>query len=930
MDPISLIIGVLSLIFTAIGAYIAWHQWRDSRLEKPITSEESAAPLVENVELTGRYPVVSIFTGPPTIGRMIGRDALVKNLVEDISTRRFNALVIEGIGGIGKTSLAATLAELLGAVMWINCDGEEVTFENFSLSIVNLALKEGKVFDRQVFFSPNQSNSAKTRGIIRILSAGEHRIVFDDFHLVKDQALKTLLQVILERCPEVTLILTTRVRLKFLEDANFRILPKFVKLEGLGLDSAMQYLRDLGEIYPKLRSTDDETLKNVWQYAGMGHPIALKVFAMLTRYHPVANLLDEPGQYYDRLNRWIEKLFKDLSADEVLAIECLSIFREPVSEKAIFHLLSGERSREVLNAIIDRFLVEGNMASEFYLHPLLRDYTYSKLLTPEQAQHYHRLAGTYFEVLEVTNSNDLRNELKAYHHYRQAGASESVVRSVRKMKKALFDTGQYGRLSEILMEIEPHIYESIAEEAIKREPILFLGGGEVAHVIATALDPTHYVTIIVDRRLSVASRDADFQIFLDKEGFRKTDRIVAILQNISRAITSNSGAHLPSVITDYYGFDAEQVFNAAEDLGYRILPNKIAALVAADKVAFWEHFRQIPEIAPALIPRTSIKIPQVVAHHLLAGNESSIVKDFVSQVKSEIRHVGLPCVFKLANSELGYGQSVIRANEEALICDALHFAVKQSHEHGINPADRIILEKEIPQPFYEAVQIATRHFDPVAGLQITFAPPILVGHVSQEILFTDSDARMVRGPFVLDFAIQCDICQMPSLVQTNISQIQALAGKMVDSLGASPGIYGVSFFITESGIWIPDDIPVKAEDTMFVTKATQLHSAAEVLTICLAGKPIQASAIQELQFAGGTRTILWRETRLAELERIVGKSEAGTIPGVYSIETYDSKIELRPLRLMGIILVRLPQNASLTEIESCLDEASSKLRIIPR
>jgi formate-dependent phosphoribosylglycinamide formyltransferase (GAR transformylase) len=302
---------------------------------------------------------------------------------------------------------------------------------------------------------------------------------------------------------------------------------------------------------------------------------------------------------------------------------------------------------------------------------------------------------------------------------------------------------------------------------------------------------------------------------------------------------------------------------------------------------------------------------------------------FINRVKVDIQHVGFPCVLKLAITELGFGQSIIQGDDEGEIYNALRFAIKQSHEHGINPGDRIILEKEISQPFSEVVQIAVQHHDPITGPRITFAPPILVKHISKGNLASDDRTQAITGPFVLDFSIQCDIRQMPSLVQTNHSQMQALTAKMINSLGTSPGIYGVTFFITDTGLWIPDDIPVKAEDTMFVTNTAQLFSAAELLTMCLTDKPVQASAIQELQYAGGTRTILWRENRLAELESIEGQAEARAISGIHSIEIYNSKIDLRPLRLMGIINARLPKDASLLDIVNCLDEALSKVRIVP-
>ncbi|HLO17739.1 MAG TPA: hypothetical protein VK206_23115 [Anaerolineales bacterium] len=930
MDPISLIVAVLSLIFTIVGAYVAWRQWQESKPRKSqISDEPHSSVVVEKTEPTGEYSVSSVFTVPPFAGHLIGRDALLNSFIDGISTYRFNALVLEGMGGIGKTALTAALAERLGGVVWIKCSGEDITFENFVLSIAGLALKEGKSFNKLVFFNPDQKNVLKAREAIKILTSGVYRFVFDDFHLVKDETLKTFLRDILDQCPKVTFIFTSRIHLDFLEDPSIRILPRFVELKELDLDSAKEYLRYLGEVYPTLRDTNEETLKSIWQLSGMGHPIALKIFATLTRYHSIPYLLAELEQYYDGLDKWVEKLFRDLPTEEALVTSCLSVFRIPVPETAIKHLLNGKGSKEVIDRVINRFLVERNAIGEIYLHSLLLDYG-NKILTQEQARRYNRLAGDYFDDLNIAESSNLRYGLEAYHHYMHSETPELAVRVVREIRKSLFDVGQYERLTMLVKEIEPYIYHSIAQEAISRQPVLFLGGGEVAHGIARTLDLAQNFAIIIDRRLSVASREADFQILLDQVGFRDTQRIIRTLQNIGRAISSTSNAHLPQVITDYYGFDARKVFDAAEGIGYRVFPNKLAALVAVDKVAFWEHFSQIAEISSVLIPRTWFSIPQAVADSLRNGGRDSTTQNFVEQLKNEVQHIGFPCVLKLAISELAYGQSVIRSNEETQIYDALHFAIQQADEHGINPGERIILEKAIEEPFFEVVQIAVRHYDPTSGLSLSFVPPILVKHVSQEILQTNSQVQIVKGPFVLDSAIQCDIRQMPAPVQEGLPHIQALTAKMIDSLGAVQGVYGVSFFITDHNIWIPDDFVVKAEDTMFVTNATLTHSAADLLTICLAGKSIRGSDVQDLRFAGGARTILWRESKAAELDRIDGELDAKSISGVHSIEVYNSKTYLRPLRLMGVILARLPRDASLTEIDDLLEQALSRVKIIPR
>ncbi len=877
-----------------------------------------------------RLTALSLFSPTPILGNLVGREQLIKSVARDVLARRCNAVAIQGIAGVGKTSVAIAVSESLGGAQWIDCAREEVTFEKFVLSVAALASEQG-IADAATFVNLYQDVTSRMKAVIDILSAQRWTMVFDDFHLVSNEDLKRLLLEISEHCPGITLIFTSRVWLGFLETIKFRVQPRYVQLEGLALDAAVELMRQLGDSYPRLRSATTETLRQIWQQAANGHPIALRIFAMLTRQHPIAELLERTGNYQDELGKWIKELFDGLSADEVRAAQFLSIFRTPMTGIVLDSLLSqiSDDSDSILSLgrPTSKFLVEHDSGDRLYLHPLLKDYAY-RSCSAGLLRQYHKLAAEYYETCRAADADDLASGLEANYHYKRAGADELAARVVTKIKAGLFYTGQYEQLSELLRDIEPYTCRYIATDGIEREPVLFLGGGEVAHGMIKTLDPRRYSTIVIDR-LSVATGDVDHQFLLGETVFRDTDRIVSILRDLSTAINAAKNSRLPMIFADYYGFDANHVYEVADSLGFRLMPNKAAALVAADKIAFWEYFRDVPEVRSSLIPRTWLAFPPMVAEQLRTDSTGSAVKDFVLQIATELRATGLPCVLKLANSELGYGQSIIRAADERVILDALKFAIEQSDKHGINPGDRLVLEREIEPEFDEVVMIAVRHVDPEGGPRTSFAPPVLVRHASEADLLRDHTS-LVHGPFVLDLAIQCAVGQLPPPVQRYLPRMQLLAGEMVRALGDAPGVYGIGFFVTETGTWIGDDIPVKVEDTMFVTQVAQRQSAADMVLSCLNGTPIPARVVQELAFAGGVRTLLWRQMYSAELEHIEGRVKASAMPGIHEVLTYDSKVGLRPLRLMGVVLARLPREATRSQLEDRLSEALSELRIISR
>ena len=895
--------------------------------DSAVSQTDGAAPPIATL---------SVFAPPPALGDLIGREQLVRSLTEEIATQHVSVLALQGIGGVGKTTVAVAVARQVGNVQWVDCAREEVTFEKFVLSVVALAATHGGM-DVATFVSRYQDVESRSAQVVAILTSQRYTIVFDDFHLVPHQNLMQLLLRIGERCPEIILIFTSRVWLEFLETTRFRVPAKYVQLQGLDVDAGILFLRLLGENYPRLRQADTDTLRQVWLQAGSGHPIALKVFAMLTRRHPIATLLSQTSSYQDELGKWIEELFKGLTADDVQALQFLSIFRTPLAEDVLATLLGSLSKQEVVRSAdigtiqsldrpVNRFLVEQDANDRIYLHPLLKEFAY-RSLEPEQLVRYHRQAAEYYNHSLLEEQNDLFSGLEAYYHYKRSGADELAARIVMKIKAGLFRAGQFEQLTAFIADIEPFTCAFFAQDSTVREPILFLGGGELTHGMIRALDPELYTTIVIDK-LTVASGDVDYQMLLDDEVFRNTGHISSLLQKISKAVSRTDGARLPMIFTDYYGFGAEQVFQVAESLGYRLLPSKTAALVAADKVAFWEFFRQIPEVEPLLIPRSWLAIPAAAARQLRDGMLGPAVKDVVRRMVDEMRTVGPPCVVKLANSELGYGQSIVRSADEVLVMSALKFAVDAADRHGINPGDRIVIEREIRPPFCEVVVLAVRHLGPDGEYWTTFAPPIIVRHASEEELLP-KPADFVRGPFVLDLSIQCTDDQLPQAVLAQLPNMQSVVAKMVSVLGDSPGIYGVGCFVTPDRFWIADDLPVKAEDTMFVTEV-QRESAAALLVRCLSNEPISAGAISQLAFAGGTRTLLWRDPRSVPLERIDGQAEASEVAGIYDVRTYESKTSLRPLRLMGIVFARLPVDAGRSEIEACLDQAMSRLRIIPR
>jgi ATP/maltotriose-dependent transcriptional regulator MalT len=95
------------------------------------------------------------------------------------------------------------------------------------LSVVAESAAHGGM-DVVTFVNRYQDTESRSAQIVSILASERYTIVFDDFHLVAQEDLKRLLLIIAERCPEITLIFTSRVWLGFLESTRFRAPVRYV------------------------------------------------------------------------------------------------------------------------------------------------------------------------------------------------------------------------------------------------------------------------------------------------------------------------------------------------------------------------------------------------------------------------------------------------------------------------------------------------------------------------------------------------------------------------------------------------------------------------------------------------------------------------------------------------------------------------------
>lgn len=241
------------------------------------------------------------------------------------------------------------------------------------------------------------------------------------------------------------------------------------------------------------------------------------------------------------------------------------------------------------------------------------------------------------------------------------------------------------------------------------------------------------------------------------------------------------------------------------------------------------------------------------------------------EFREAVLSIGIPCVVKPLMSSSGKGQSVVKSEND--IEKAWTYAIEGSR----GDLKEVIVEEFIRFDYEITLLTVTQKNGPTL-----FCPPI--GH------------RQERGDYQESW-------QPMPMSTAHLAEAQEMADKVTKVLGGA-GIWGVEFFITESGAYFSELSP-RPHDTGMVTLAgTQNLSEFELHARAILGLPIPS--IDLLRNGASAVILADRESTKAPdflgLEKVL--SEQGTDIRMFGKPT------TRPFRRMGVVLTYGDQSAS--------------------
>lgn len=281
-------------------------------------------------------------------------------------------------------------------------------------------------------------------------------LVFDDLNTILedrsfiDKGLENLFFSLHNNTHESKILITSRIIPMFKNGGSLIDLNKGEdkqKLEGLTIEFAIDFLVQSG-----FKETDTDQLKVLAERVG-GHPLALYLLVSLSKSYSVDDILRETILFQDEKGaiKNTRRLFDKLAGNEKKLLERISVYREPVKLQAITEMRTQDIPVNSIRNLIEKSLLETDNAGKYWLHPLIKEFSYEDLENKEET---HSCAAKYYKSLipqgKPYTKNLIQPVIEAHYHYCKARKYDEAASFIldSNFNKLLNDEGYSRKLIE--------------------------------------------------------------------------------------------------------------------------------------------------------------------------------------------------------------------------------------------------------------------------------------------------------------------------------------------------------------------------------------------------------------------------------------------------------------------------------------------------
>jgi tetratricopeptide (TPR) repeat protein len=414
----------------------------------------------------------------PSVEGFVGRESELAHFSETLRTAHL--AVISGMVGLGKTTLAAVLAQQVAQaenIFWHTFhQGEGV--ETVIWKLAGFLARSGQDDLWQLLQRTRltRGNLPPTETLLdyalQLLGNRDFLLCFDDLDLVDSDPQVNLLVGRVRTsvlAGELSLIITSRHLPEYVTSVETAFMP------GLTIEAIQQMLHNHG-----VELSSELVVKLHDRTQGNAELLNLSIEMLRHSQYP-ERLLDNLAEAQDVerfLMNGIDAHLSEFEPEVMTAISVLNLFGHMGTRYAIAAILEGQNVRRVLRDLSDRFLViehRHEEGSEYGQHALVQAFYYDGL-SRRQRQALHRLAGDYYQVEEP-------EPMRAAIHFERAGDAQNALQLVTDNVWELINLGHGPGLLDLLERFRPQQLEPAERLQVKMargQVYAFLGESEEA------------------------------------------------------------------------------------------------------------------------------------------------------------------------------------------------------------------------------------------------------------------------------------------------------------------------------------------------------------------------------------------------------------------------------------------------------------------
>lgn len=386
--------------------------------------------------------------------------------------KKANFCYIEGITGIGKTSIMLKWANILdekteykNKILWIQCL-EGWTIDTILTQTDEWLIEMGEKSIQTHLKEKSLKNEEKSLYIINNLNKNKYVIFIDDFQHINQKSARIFIDMVDKYLKNSNIYIISNKSLRISPPENIDTCR--IRIKEMETKDSLLLLKKFFTYHHFKKIPENQYLFKIAEKS-KGNPYILKNLAglIISKVFTCEDIIEEKYAKKDIEKFIFENITNNLLSDEKRVLEILSASRIALSTKSTEEISGIEHSNKTISLLEDKMLIEKNENCRYLIHPILKEYIWNDL-SEDNKKHIHDCLGDYFE-----KKDDFFRE--CFYHRINSENPEKAREILGKFIKKLYSHGYYEEIMDNLNILEKYIPLTEYMEIIKAN-ILSING----------------------------------------------------------------------------------------------------------------------------------------------------------------------------------------------------------------------------------------------------------------------------------------------------------------------------------------------------------------------------------------------------------------------------------------------------------------------